>query len=146
MSMVEHEDERDDLEEVLAEPTTGEQFVESDGIVIGNVAGLVWSDYSGLDIVGVQMNDAQIAVPVPRDSWRGMKYVEIELDPKKLTAAPTLGELKKKHGAFAIRAVSDFYSVELSGPPPGPGTGQLPPWWYGDTATGSYGGPAPAGT
>jgi hypothetical protein len=55
--------------------------------------------------------------------------VRVDFSAGEVRAAPTLGDLVAGGGAEAIRMISEHYDVSLSGPPRGPLTTKLPPWW-----------------
>jgi hypothetical protein len=119
---------RDDdlgLAEDLAEPPDA----VASGSVVGKVVGLIWCDISGVDVVSVAVQDEHIAVPVESDSWRDVHVVELKTSAATLTDAPRVQDLKATGGMRAVELVSNHFSMPLSGPPPGPSTGPLPPWW-----------------
>ena len=120
------ENDKPGLAEDLAEPLDA----ALGGSIVGAVQGLIWSDSSGIDIVSVSVRDVAVAVPVESDAWRDVHVVELNISPAELTDAPQVQDLEASGGAGAVRAVADYYSMPLSGPPPGPPTGPLPPWWH----------------
>ena len=125
--MANNEGDNDDLglAEDLAEPPDA----IANGSVVGKVDGLIWCDISGVDVVSVAVQDEHVAVPVESDSWRDVHFVELKFNPAKLIGAPRVQDLEATGGMRAVELVSNHFSMPLSGPPPGPPTGGLPPWW-----------------
>lgn len=117
----------DDIElaEDLAEPPDA----LASGSVVGKVLGLIWCDISGFDVVSVTVQDENIAVPVESDTWRDVRAVELKFGSATLADAPRVQDLEATGGVGAVELVSDHFSMPLSGPPPGPPTTPLPPWW-----------------
>ena len=122
-----HSDRYDSLglAEDLAEPPDA----VASGSVVGKVNGLIWRDVSGVDVVSVAVQDEHIAVPVETDSWRDVQVVELNVSLATLFDAPRVRDLAATGGLQAVELVSDHFAMPLSGPPPGPSTGTLPPWW-----------------
>jgi len=117
-----------ELAENLAQPTAA----ALDGSVVGVVQGLIWSDASGFDVLSVDVRDVHVAVPVESDTWRDADVVELAVSAADLTYAPAVQELETAGGIRAVELVADHFSMPLAGPPPGPPTGPLPPWWHKD--------------
>ncbi len=44
--------------------------------------------------------------------------------------APRVQDLEASGGIRAVEIVANHFSMPLAGPPPGPSTGKLPPWWH----------------
>lgn len=135
-------DEDIELAEDLAEPADA----LASGSAVGTVKGLIWSDSSGLDVVSVAIQDVSVAVPVESDAWRGAAVVELNFSEALLADAPRIQDLEATGGIGAIGIVSDHFAVPLSGPPPGPSTGSLPPWWHKPTPPGTTPGDDPTPT
>jgi hypothetical protein len=132
-------DEDIELAENLAEPADA----LASGSVVGTVNGLIWSDNSGFDVVSVEMRDVSVAVPIDSDVWRGAAFVELNFSETLLADAPRVQDLEATGGIGAVEAVSDHFAMPLSGPPPGPATGTLPPWWHKHAPGGITPGEAP---
>ena len=95
------------------------------GVIVGRVRGLIWHDESGFDILSVEIKERHIAVPVEEGEWR--KSAAVSFDAlETLKRAPTLRQLHDSEDAVGL--VADHFSVGLSGPPPGPDPGTVPPW------------------
>jgi hypothetical protein len=124
----------DDLE--LAEGLTEPPDAMASGSIVGTVRGLIWSDSSGVDVVSVAVQDAHVAVPVESDTWRDVNVVELKISLAMLTDAPRVQDLEATGGTRAVELVSDHFSMPLSGPPPGPTSVPLPPWWHKEKAHG----------
>jgi hypothetical protein len=121
---------RDHPPEIPVAESAGEDTPATiDGTVIGEVDGLLWEDSSGVDIVSITIDVGQVAVPVDRGGWRGGGIVEIWYDETQVRDAPQLGDLQHLAPDDAISQISEHYSVNLGGPPPGPDPQPLPPWW-----------------
>jgi hypothetical protein len=136
------EDDELELAENLAEPA---EAIAS-GTIVGQVEGLIWSDVTGIDVVCVVVPGANVAVAVPIDSgtWRYAHVVDLKMSPAEVHSAPRVQALGASGGAAAVGMVSHHFSMPLAGPPPGPGTGTLPPWWDKGTAGGITQGDGPA--
>jgi hypothetical protein len=106
------------------------------GSVVGTVQGLIWSDISGIDVVSVAVQHAHVAVPIESDRWRGVDVVDLKVSPAMLTDAPRVQDLEASGGIRAVEIVANHFSMPLAGPPPGPSTGKLPPWWHKEKAHG----------
>ena len=103
------------------------------GTTVGKVEGLIWSDMSGLDIVSVIVHGSHVAVPVEGDTWRDAPVVDLKISQGMLSEAPEVRDLEATGGVNAVELVSRHFSMPLSGPPPGPTPGRLPPWWHKGT-------------
>ena len=114
-----------ELAENLAEAPTA----VAEGTEVGHVKGLIWSDATGVDVVSIMVHGAQVAVPVTGESWRRVGIVDLNMNPEEVFSAPRLRDLAARGGITAIEVVSSHFSMPLAGPPPGPRTGPLPPWW-----------------
>ena len=113
----------------VAESPEAEASATIDGIVIGEVDGLLWEDATGVDIVSVTIGIGQVAVPVDRGEWRTGGHVELGFDEGQVERAPLLDRLRLQSPRQTIEEVGDHYSIDLGGPPPGPDPQPLPPWW-----------------
>lgn len=129
------------LAENLADPPAA----VADGADVGQVEGLIWSDATGVDIVSVEVRGDRVAVPIYGDIWRSEPTVEFDISADEIYGAPRVQDLEVSGGIAAVEAVSQYFSMPLSGPPPGPSTGPLPPWWDKPKSEGSNpnDGPAP---
>lgn len=135
------EDEEIGLAENLADPPVA----MASGADVGQVEGLIWSDATGVNIVSVEVRGDRVAVPVEGESWRHARIVHFDLSAAELHGAPRVQDLEAGGGTAAVEAVSRYFSMPLDGPPPGPSTGPLPPWWDKPKSEGSKpdDGPAP---
>ena len=120
---------REQPEVPIAESVEDETSATVDGLIVGEVDGLVWHDISGVDIVSVTTEEGQVAVPVVQDQWRGGGVVELAYDETLVTHGPYLFELSQLSADAVIGEIREHYSVDLGGPPPGPDPQPLPPWW-----------------
>jgi hypothetical protein len=116
-------------EVAVARTVTEETAALIHGDVVGEVDGLVWEDASGFDIVCVTILGHQIAVPVEHGGWREGRAVELDIDMEQVAGAPQLRELQAMGGSTAVDRVGEHFSMNLTGPPPGPDPQPLPPWW-----------------
>jgi hypothetical protein len=125
----------DDIElaEDLAEPPDA----LAGGSRVGTVNGLIWCDHSGFDVVSVYTHNVHVAVPIESNAWRGVTAVELNFSGKMLASAPRVRDLEATGGIGAVEIVANHFSMPLNGPPPGPTTSPLPPWWHeqGDDPT-----------
>ena len=119
-------DDNTELAEDLAEPPDA----IASGSIVGTVNGLIWSDNSGFDVISVKMRDVHVAVPIESNAWRGLTVVKLNFSGNMLADAPRVQDLEATGGIGAVALVSNHFSTPLAGPPPGPGTGKLPPWWH----------------
>jgi hypothetical protein len=130
--VVSGEGDDSELAENLTEPTAA----IAGGATVGQIAGLIWSDATGVDVVSVEVSGTHVAVPVDSGTWRYVQSVELNISPSEVYYAPRVQDLEATGGVSAVEAVSNHFSMPLSGPPPGPPTGPLPPWWEkGDKET-----------
>lgn len=113
----------------LAESLTEPAKAVASGSTVGRVEGLIWSDASGMDVVSVVVRGSRIAVPIASDAWRGVDVVDLKVSLSKLHDAPLIQHLEATGGSGAVELVANHFALPLSGPPPGPSTGTLPPWW-----------------
>jgi len=113
------------LVESLAEPAKA----IASGSTVGRVEGLIWSDASGMDVVSVEIHGSRVAVPIASDTWRGVDEVDLKMSLAKLHGAPRVKHLEATGGSGAVEMLADHFAITLYGPPPGPSTGTLPPWW-----------------
>jgi hypothetical protein len=113
------------LAENLADPPAA----VAGGADVGQVEGLIWSDATGVDVVSVEVGGDHVAVPVEGDTWRNAQIVYFDMTANEIYSAPRVQDLEASGGTAAVEAVSQYFSMPLDGPPPGPTTGPLPPWW-----------------
>jgi hypothetical protein len=118
-----------DPAEDLAEMSDEGSYATIGSEVVGSVDGLVWQDASGFDVIAVHVEGADVAVPVEHGSWRRDWNIEIDVGWDAITSAPKMNELKEMGGDAAVNVIGEHYDLALNGPPPGPGTTPLPPWW-----------------
>lgn len=113
----------------LAENLANPPAAVANGADVGQVQGLIWSDATGMDIVCVAVRGDHVAVPIEGDTWRFAEIVHFGMTVDEIYSAPRLQDLEASGGLGAVEAVSQYFSTPLNGPPPGPSTGPLPPWW-----------------
>jgi hypothetical protein len=140
--MANNGDDDVELAEDLAEPPDA----IASGSSVGRVYGLLWSDNSGFDVVSVRVQNVQVAVPIESNAWRGVTAVELNFSGNMLAGAPRVQDLEATGGVGAVGIVSNYFSMPLSGPPPGPTTGPLPPWWHKQAPGGTEQGGDPTPT
>jgi hypothetical protein len=117
--------EESELAENLAETPTA----VAEGTEVGHVEGLIWSDATGVDVLSIMIRSGPVAVPVRGESWRHVGIVDLNMNTDEVFSAPRLRDLAARGGITAVEVVSSHFSLPLAGPPPGPWTGPLPPWW-----------------
>jgi hypothetical protein len=105
------------------------EIVTVDNEVVGAVGETLWHDASGFDIVAVYRAGADVVVPVTHEHMNISERVPVNFSADEVREAPTVGELMARGGESAVRLVAEHYNVGLAGPPPGPSTTKLPPWW-----------------
>jgi hypothetical protein len=118
-----------DPAEDLAEPSDEASYATIGSKVVGPIDGLLWRDASGFDVIAVHVEGADVAVPVERERWRLHHAIEIDVGWGAVISAPRVSELKELGGEAAVNLIGEHYDLALNGPPPGPGTTPLPPWW-----------------
>lgn len=121
------------LAENLADPPAA----VANGADVGQVEGLIWSDVTGVDIVSVEVHGDHVAVPIEGDTWRYVEIVHFDVSADEIYGAPRVQDLEASGGIAAVESVSQHFSMPLNGPPPGPATGPLPPWWDKPKSEGS---------
>jgi len=113
----------------LAQAAPEDTSASFEGDVVGTIEGLVWHDVLGVDIVSVRTVVGPVVVPVAQDEWRGGGIVAITYDEGQVRRGPLLGELQQLTPSEGVELVSDHYSLNLGGPPPGTDPSPVPPWW-----------------
>jgi len=109
---------------------TGIEIVSSDFQSMGEVTRLLWRDASGFDVVAVDIEDDQVVLPVQHEHLVEGIDVRVEFTAKHLRDAPSVQDLYRIGRApSVVDLVGAHYKVRLIGPPPGPPTIELPPWW-----------------
>jgi hypothetical protein len=103
------------------------ELVSRDSWPVGRVSSVLWRDASGFYIVAVGEHEFAVAVPVKASEWAGK--IVVAHTAEQVLRGPLLQQLAARGGEEAIKLVSRHYNIPLSGPPPGPGTQKLPPWW-----------------
>jgi hypothetical protein len=103
------------------------ELVSRDSWPVGRVSSVLWRDASGFHVVTVGEHESAVAVPVKASEWVGK--IVVAYTAEQVRGGPLLQQLAAHGGEEAIKLVSRHYNVPLSGPPPGPGTQKLPPWW-----------------
>jgi hypothetical protein len=94
-------------------------------------------DASGFDVVAVSVEDDEVVLPVRLHQGSGRGDVTVPFSTEDVRQAPRIDDLAAVGGKEAVRLIEEYYGVALSGPPPGPGTTRLPPWWRQGTDWGS---------
>lgn len=140
--MASNENDNIELTEDMGEPPDA----LASGSIVGTVNGLIWSDDSGFDVVSVEMQGNHVAVPIETNAWRDATVVELNFSGNMLAGAPRIQDLEAAGGTRAVELVSNHFSMPLAGPPPGPTTGPLPPWWHKETPGGTKQGDDPTPT
>jgi len=107
----------------------GPEIVTADNEIVGNIGATLWHDASGFDVVAVERAGADVVVPVTQEQATTADSVAVDFTADEVREAPSVGELIARGGEAAVRLVAEHYDVALAGPPPGPGTTKLPPWW-----------------
>ena len=87
----------------------------ADGADVGQVEGLIWSDATGVDIVSVEVRGDRVAVPIYGDIWRSEPTVEFDISADEIYGAPRVQDLEVSGGIAAVEAVSQYFSMPLSG-------------------------------
>jgi hypothetical protein len=105
------------------------KIVTADNKTIGSAGETLWHDARGFDIVTVHGAGADVVIPLIHGQVDIGGRLPVTFSADEVRQAPTVAELAARGGAAAIRLVADHYDVSLAGPPPGPGTTKLPPWW-----------------
>ena len=108
---------------------TGAGVVSSGHEHVGEVTGHLWTDASGFDVVSVGVEDDEVALPIRLHHRSGRGGVTVPFSTEDVRQAPRTEDLAAVGGEEAVRLIEEYYGVALSGPPPGPGTTRLPPWW-----------------
>jgi hypothetical protein len=106
------------------------EVVTADDEVVGAVSGTLWQDGSGFAIVAVEQGGTEVAIPMRLGQF-GLpgNQVRVDFSAGEVRSAPTVGDLMAGGGAEAVRLVAEHFDLGLTGPPPGPLTNKLPPWW-----------------
>jgi hypothetical protein len=118
-----------------AEANTPE-IVTTDDEVVGTVGEMLWQDAGGFDVVTVAGAGPEVVIPLAHGQAQMSDPVSVRFTAAEVRDAPSVGELMARGGDAAVRLVADHYDLNLTGPPPGPVTSKLPPWWTRTAAEG----------
>jgi hypothetical protein len=107
------------------------RITSAEGKPVGVVRSVLWKDDTGNHVIGVAGRGREFVMPVKPRLVRS--EIRTRYSSETIRTGLTVEQFKRvvrsKGTDAAAEVLGDHYEVNLSGPPPGPPTTPVPPWW-----------------